>query len=120
MPLNLFMATFDVCQEGETGVINLPDDDPDAIKIMVQHVYGKRLKTCKTTIKDNCDDCRARLSLEVYAVADKYLIPSLAVSARNEFKAWAATEMGTKPGRASWMRSGKDMDILASILPSRR
>lgn len=52
-----------MAQECETGVINLPDDDPEAIKIIDQHIYGKPYKPRKATMKDECDDCWARLSL---------------------------------------------------------
>ncbi|KAJ5763910.1 BTB/POZ domain protein [Penicillium manginii] len=83
--------------EDETGVINLRDDDPEAVNIMVQHIYDEPYKISPQNKKD---ESSARLSLQVYAIADKYMIEPLAVSARNEFKSWAAMAMCTD----SWAR----------------
>lgn len=75
-------------QEGKTGKISLPDDDPEAINMMVQHLYGQSYKDTTPGLEDY-GEARALLNLNVYASADKYNIPSLEECAKEEFKAWA-------------------------------
>ncbi|KAJ5371881.1 BTB/POZ domain protein [Penicillium concentricum] len=74
--------------EGKTGKISLPDDDPEAIYMMVQHLYGQSYKDTRLGLKDYGEG-RALLNLNVYASADKYNIPSLEECAKEEFKDWA-------------------------------
>ncbi|KAJ6117891.1 BTB/POZ domain protein [Penicillium sp. IBT 18751x] len=74
--------------EGQTGKINLPDDDPEAINIMVQYLYGQSYKDTRPNL-DDYGESRALLNLNVYASADKYNIHSLAECTKEEFKAWA-------------------------------
>lgn len=45
---------------------------------------------------DDDDDPRARLNLQVYVAANKYMIPSLAECAKDEFEAWSAIWKRTK------------------------
>lgn len=90
----------DDIQEGMTGKISLPDDDPEAINIMVHHLYGQSYTNTRLEFKDHCEENRALLDIKVYAVADKYDIPSLAECAKDEFKVWAAKSQRTE----SWAR----------------
>lgn len=82
-------------QEGKTGQINLPDDDPEAINIMVQELYGQSYKNTRPNLEDYGDD-RALMNLSVYACADKYNIHSLRMCAEEEFKAWASRSQRTE------------------------
>lgn len=75
-------------QEGKTGKISLPDDDPEAINMMIQHLYGQSYKDTRPGLEDY-GESRALLNLNVYASADKYNIPSLEECAKEEFKTWA-------------------------------
>ncbi|KAK9547493.1 hypothetical protein V6Z79_008327 [Aspergillus fumigatus] len=82
--------------EGKTGKISLPDDDPEAINIMVQHLYGQNYEDTRPDLEDYGED-RALLNLKVYAIADKYNITSLEESAKAEFRAWAWSSQRTEP-----------------------
>jgi hypothetical protein len=85
-------------QEGKTGKINLPDDDPEAINITVQHLYGQSYKDTMPNLEDYAED-RALLNLKVYAIADKYHITSLEECAKAEFEDWAWRSQCTEPWR---------------------
>lgn len=86
-------------QEGTTRIISLPDDDPEVIHIMVQHLYGQSYEDTRPSWEDYDDD-RAILNLNVYASADKYNIPSLERCAKEEFKDWVCRSQHTE----SWRR----------------
>ncbi|KAJ5366189.1 BTB/POZ domain protein [Penicillium brevicompactum] len=81
--------------EGKTGQINLPDDDPEAINIMVQELYGQSYKNTRPNLEDYGDD-RALMNLSVYVCADKYNMHSLRMCAEEEFKAWASRSRRTE------------------------
>jgi hypothetical protein len=85
-------------QEGKVGKINLPDDDPEAINMMVQRLYGQSYKDTRPDLEDYGEG-RALLNLKVYASADRYDISSLKECAKEEFKAWDWRSQGTE----SWV-----------------
>ncbi|KAJ5558088.1 BTB/POZ domain protein [Penicillium sp. DV-2018c] len=84
--------------EGKTGVNNLPDDDPEAINIMVQHLYKQDYKDTEPGLLLDDED-RALLNLRVYAVAHKYIILSLLECATDEFEEWSFAAKITEPWR---------------------
>jgi len=63
-------------QEAATGVINLEDDDPDAVKLMLKFLYTGDYPY-------HNELCTA---VEIYVLADKYDLPTLARIVAERFK----------------------------------
>jgi hypothetical protein len=76
-------------QEGKTGKIIPPHDDPEAINIAVQHLYGQSYKDTRSKFGRLRREDHALLNLEACAIADKYNITSLEECAKAEFEGWA-------------------------------
>ncbi|KAF3407833.1 hypothetical protein DPV78_000266 [Talaromyces pinophilus] len=82
--------------EGKTGKINLPDDDPEAVNIMIQHLYRRSYRDTRPNLEELSGDDRALMDLNVYTIANKYIIQSLEECAKEEFRAWAMASQRTE------------------------
>ncbi|KAF4241736.1 hypothetical protein CNMCM8980_002260 [Aspergillus fumigatiaffinis] len=104
--------------EAETGKIDLPDDDPEAVNIMVQHLYGQSYKDARANSDASCEKDLAIQDARVYAIADKYNIPLLKECAKGEFKAWAAESRRTEPWThvVEEIRKGNEFSGLHAII----
>jgi hypothetical protein len=72
-------------QETQTGIIDLDDDNPDPVKVMLKYFYTGKYNEPINESKD----LRLRLQVQVltYNLADKYNVPNLMGLAEKQFKA---------------------------------
>jgi hypothetical protein len=102
-------------------VINLPDDDPEAVTAMVSYFYGQDYEG---VLNDRY--CRSDSDLPlhacIYSVAHKYDIPGLENSAKESFKTWAELNWDSQdfPGivREVWSSEGYKglYDVISKII----
>ncbi|KAI0147301.1 hypothetical protein GGR57DRAFT_259153 [Xylariaceae sp. FL1272] len=83
-------------KENHEGIVDLPDDDPRAVEMMVYYFYHFRYDLAGTLAGDADTDASPMpsalvLHVLVYAIAEKYNIQGLKAFALEEFKA-AVTE----------------------------
>lgn len=78
MPSRTKAANETVLQESNSGVIELFDDDPDAVEAVLKHIYTDETDCSRS------DDWLHQL--HVCQAADKYLLPKLSSAAFTRFK----------------------------------
>ncbi|KAI0096202.1 hypothetical protein GGR51DRAFT_553681 [Nemania sp. FL0031] len=89
-------------KENREGIVDLPDDDPRAVEMMVYYFYHFRYDLAETLTEDVDTDASPMpsalvLHVLIYALAEKYNIQGLKASALEEFKA-AVTEQWDADG----------------------
>lgn len=68
-------------QEGKTGLIEMPNDDPDALKALLEWCYSNTFTIPKVeVVRDH-----VLFHLEVYIIAETYGVAALATKAMEEF-----------------------------------
>lgn len=96
-------------QEASTKTMTLVQEDPAIISLMIDYLYTHSYKDkddedddwdFSDTLKPQDDEkkeepARVPTCLKLYAVADKYMIPSLKSAARDRFAAWAIENWST-------------------------
>lgn len=75
-------------QEGTTGIIDLPEDDPIAVEVLIKHVYGFEYKSPDQSGEvDESHQAHNAMEFHVkaYAIGEKYEAPALKKFALSEF-----------------------------------
>lgn len=70
-------------KEAQTGTINLEDDDPDAVRMMIHYLYHFDYPIVDTNVA--VPDITPKLHAKVYALGEKYGIPRLKDLAAKKF-----------------------------------
>lgn len=63
-------------KEAHDGIIDLPDDDPDVIEVLVKYLYTYDIDTC---LMDLPQDRKGtdEFAILMFSAADKYMLPVL-------------------------------------------
>lgn len=68
-----------MAQEGETGIVKLPDNDPEEIGWLLHYIYAKGDNTSSTQAHDNIDSPELGTDIDIPSLQDDENIPSLCV-----------------------------------------
>lgn len=63
-------------QEAGEGVIELPDDEPDAIEVLIKYLYTYDIDTCLEGLPQD-RKASDELAVSIFSAADKYMLPEL-------------------------------------------
>ncbi|KAL1963538.1 hypothetical protein VTN77DRAFT_8119 [Rasamsonia byssochlamydoides] len=77
-------------KEAQTGEINMPDDDPEAVKMMVSYFYNQDYHMAKDNVCGGKTEPNPILDARTYSIAHKYDVPPLEALAKKKFTNWAA------------------------------
>ncbi|KAK7551724.1 hypothetical protein IWX46DRAFT_397303 [Phyllosticta citricarpa] len=76
-------------KEAKSGLIDLPNDNPDAVKGLLEYLYSDEYSVpkCSNVLRDS-----TLFHLEMYIIAEIYRVPALADKAMNEFIAFVGLQ----------------------------
>ncbi|KAK7515695.1 hypothetical protein IWZ03DRAFT_380230 [Phyllosticta citriasiana] len=76
-------------KEAKSGLIDLPNDNPDAVKGLLEYLYSDEYSVpkCSNVLRDS-----TLFHLEMYIIAEIYRVPALADKAMNEFTAFVGLQ----------------------------
>jgi hypothetical protein len=108
-----FSSESHATQEQYTGVIDLEDDDPVPVEIMLKYFYTGKYNEPISEIKD----LRPQLQVQVltYNLADKYDVPALMALAGKRFKS-TLNEGPTPEEYLSAISESADLEILRATM----